>query len=321
MPWGRILYGRSGRVKREGVWAGYRVAVTARPQTVAVLGTGIMGAPMARNLAKAGFDVRAWNRSREKAEPLADDGVEVAGSPAEAVDGAGLAITMLTDGEAVREVMAGDGGGLEALDDDAVWAQMSTIAIEDTEELAQPPETRGVAFVDAPVLGTKQPAEAGELIVFASGPDEAIDRCDPAFQAMGQRTVRLGEAGAGTRMKLVVNNWLLAIVGGLAETVAFAERIGVEPQKFLDVIDGGPVGPPYAKLKGSMMVEREFPPSFPLRLVAKDARLVEEAAREADIELRVTPAVAEIIAAALEQGHADEDMAAAFYGAADDSGD
>ena len=285
-------------------------------KTVAVLGTGIMGAPMARHLAGAGHEVRAWNRTREKAEALAGDGVEVADSPAKAVEGADLAITMLSAGDAVREVMAGDGGGLEGLEGDVVWAQMSTIAIDDTEELAHLATEAGVAYVDAPVLGTKQPAEAGELTVFASGPDEAIHRCEPAFAAVGQRTLRLGDAGAGTRMKLVVNNWLVALVGGLAETVAFAEGIGVDPAEFLDVIDGGPMGPPYAKLKGGMMVKRDFPPSFPLRLLAKDAALVEAAALEAGTRMRVTGAVQEILAAAADAGHADEDIAAAYFGAA-----
>jgi 3-hydroxyisobutyrate dehydrogenase len=291
--------------------------MAAPVRSVAVLGTGIMGAPMARNIARSGLEVRAWNRTREKAESLAGEGIQVVDSPATAVDGVDAAITMVTDADAARAVMTEGGGALAALPDDAVWCQMSTIGIEGTEELVGLAVDRGVRFVDAPVVGTKQPAEVGELIVLASGPDDGLDRCEPIFEAVGSWTVRLGEAGGGTRMKLVVNNWLLALVGALAETIALAERIDVDPADFLDLIKGGPVGPPYAELKGRMMIEREFPPAFPLRLAAKDARLVREAAQRAGVELRLIPAVEELVSTAVEQGYGDEDMAAAYYAAAD----
>ena len=286
-------------------------------RSVAVLGTGIMGAPMARNIARSGLETRAWNRTREKAEPLANDGITVAESAAAAVEGGDAVATMLADADAVRAVMTEDVGALPALPDDAVWCQMSTIGIEGTEEMIGLAADRGVQFVDAPVVGTKQPAESGELIVLASGPDDDLDRCEPIFEAVGSRTVRLGEAGGGTRMKLVVNGWLLGLVGALAETVALAERIDVDPADFLDLIKGGPVGAPYAELKGRMMIEREFPPAFPLRLVAKDAHLVRAAAEKAGLEQRVIPAVEELVSTALEQGHGDEDMAAAYFAAAD----
>src|SRR5436190_8141563 len=176
----------------------------AEVKNVAVVGTGIMGAAMARNLARAGFRTRAWNRTREKAEPLADDGVEIADSAAEAIEGADAVITMLADAPAVREVTIGAGGSLAAFPADAVWLQMSTIGVAGTEELANAGAERGIAFVDAPVLGTRQPAEAGELIVLASGPDDALDRSEPVFDVVGARTFRLGKAGMGTRMKLVL---------------------------------------------------------------------------------------------------------------------
>src|SRR5215216_7231237 len=177
---------------------------------VTVLGTGIMGAPIARNLAKAGHEVTAWNRSRDKAEPLAGDGVEVAGDPAEAVRGAQAVVTMLTDGAAVREVMSG--GPLDAIAD-AVWLQVSTVGTAATEHLAGLARDAGVPFVDCPVLGTKQPAEDAQLVVLASGPEEARPVADEVFDAIAQKIVWLGEdAGAGTRMKLVLNNWVLGLV-------------------------------------------------------------------------------------------------------------
>ena len=278
---------------------------------VAVLGTGIMGAPMARNLAGAGLEVRAHNRTRERAEPLAEHGVTVADSPAEAVEGAGVVVTMLSDGAAVEAVTDG-----LAFPEGAVWAQMSTVGLEATERLAARAAEAGAAFVDAPVLGTKAPAEQGKLIVLAAGPAEARERCAPVFEAVGARTVALGdEPGAGTRMKLVLNTWLLALVEGLAESITLAERLGVDPAAFLEIIDGGPLGPPYAKMKGTMMIERSYEPSFPLALAAKDAGLALEAAAASGLELPALRAIRAQLEKAVEQGHGDADMAAAVEAA------
>jgi 3-hydroxyisobutyrate dehydrogenase len=288
----------------------------ARVKSIAVLGTGIMGAAMARNLAKAGLETRAWNRTREKAEPLADDGVAVADSAAAAVEGADAVITMLADANAVREVSLGDGGVLAALPEGAVWLQMSTIGVAGTEELAAASGERDIDFVDAPVLGTKQPAEAGELTVLASGPEDALDRCEPVFEPLAARTFRLGEAGMGNRMKLVLNNWLLTITVGLAETIALAERLGVDPALFMDVIKDGPMGPPYAELKGRMMITRDFPPAFPLYLATKDGRLVLEAGESDGAEMPLTRAIRDRLEMAIELGHGDEDLAAAYLASA-----
>ena len=274
---------------------------------VAVLGTGTMGAPMARNLAAAGHEVRAFNRSRERAEPLAADGVQVAGSPGEAAADAEVVVTMLSDGDAVEAVAA----ELE-FPDGAVWAQMSTVGIEATERLLARAAEAGVPFVDAPVLGTKAPAEQGKLIVIASGDAAARERCAPVFDAVGARTVVLGdEPGASTRMKLVLNAWLVSLVEGLAESVALAEGLGVDPAGFLEIIDGGPLGPAYAKMKGTMMIERSYEPSFSLALAAKDARLALAAAAASGLELPALQAIRAQLEKAVEQGHGDADMAAA----------
>jgi 3-hydroxyisobutyrate dehydrogenase len=281
--------------------------------TVAVLGTGIMGGPMARNIAAAGLETRVWNRTREKAEAV--EGATVADSPAEAVDGADIVLTMLADGPTVESVMT-EGGALEAMSDDAIWLQTSTVGVESIERLAQLAEERGVTFVDAPVLGTKAPAEQGQLTVLASGPEAALDTSAPVFDAIGGNTVRMGEAGEGTRLKLVINNWLLSLLENLAETIAFAERIGVDPQSFLDAIDGNATGSPYAQLKGPMMLKRDFPTSFPLKLALKDLELVLEAANRHDAEMPLADAAAQSFHRAVEQGHGDEDMAAVYYSSA-----
>ena len=213
---------------------------------VAFLGTGIMGAPMARNVRAAGHEVSAWNRSREKAEPLAQDGVTVAASVAEAVAGADVVVTMLADAQAVEAVAEEALGAL----DGAVLVQMSTIGLAATDRLAERAEAAGVAFVDAPVSGTKQPAEQGKLVVLASGPEAVRERVDPVFDAVGAKTVWLGEAGSAQRLKLVLNTWLLGLTEALAEAIALAEALGVDPRTFLETIDGAPSARPTPRSRG-----------------------------------------------------------------------
>jgi 3-hydroxyisobutyrate dehydrogenase len=277
---------------------------------VAVLGTGIMGGAMARNLLSEGMEVRAWNRSREKAEPLKEVGAEVADSPADAARGADFLLTMLANAEVVEEVIAGD--VLPTLAEDCVWLQMSTVGEDGSGRLAEIANEHGVAYVDAPVLGTKQPAEQGQLVVLASGPEEVKERSEQVFDAVGSKTVWLGEAGAGSRLKLVINNWIVGLLGVLAETVAFAKSIGVDPSKFLETIEGGPLGLPYAQLKGTMMIEEDFPTSFSAKLARKDAGLVLGTAEAHDLQMPIAEAVAARFDEAIQAGHGEEDMAAVY---------
>jgi 3-hydroxyisobutyrate dehydrogenase len=276
--------------------------------SVAVLGTGIMGAPVARNLSGAGFAVRAWNRTPEKAEPLAAAGADVTDSAATAADGADAVLTMLSDGQAVEEVMAG--GALKAMRDDAVWLQASTIGIAACERMLELASGRGVTVVDCPVIGTKQPAEEGKLVVLAAGPEEERERCAPLFDAISQKTVWFDHPCGGSRMKVVVNSWLLALTAGLAETMAVARALDVDPAAFLEILDGAPMGSPYAQLKGKLMLDRSYEPAFPLRLAGKDASLVEEAAKAHGLEPEIARTVRARFERAAEQGHGDEDMAA-----------
>jgi 3-hydroxyisobutyrate dehydrogenase len=288
--------------------------VTENNITIAVLGTGIMGAGMARNLLAAGMEVRAWNRTREKAEPLADDGAKVADSPAEAAEGADFVLTMLSDADAVAEAVD-EGGALSALADGGVWLQMSTVGIEGSERLAGIADEHGVAYVDAPVLGTKQPAEQGQLIVLASGPEEVRERCEPVFDAVGSKTLWVGSAGAGSRLKLVTNSWIVGLLGALAETVALARATDVDPARFLEVIEGGPLGLPYAQMKGQMMIEEDFPTSFSANLARKDAGLVLAAAEANGLRLPLAEAAAAHFDEAINAGHGEEDMAAIYQAA------
>jgi 3-hydroxyisobutyrate dehydrogenase len=272
---------------------------------VAVLGTGIMGAPMARHLAHAGHDVAVWNRSPQKAQPLAAHGARVADGPASAVRGADVVVTMLTDGEAVEDVML---AAAPAAAQSTIWWQASTVGIDATERLVALADERGLAFVDAPVLGTRGPAEEGALVVLASGPPEALERLAPLFDAVGSKTIMLGDAGTGSRFKLVMNHWVLGVTDAIAETLALAEGLDLDPRRFLDAIEGGSLDLGYAHLKGPGMIEGELPVAFPLKHALKDADLVLAAADRHDLDLGLAPAVRARYAKAAEAGYADADM-------------
>ena len=282
---------------------------------IAVLGTGIMGAAMARNLLAAGMEVRAWNRTREKAEPLAEDGATVVDSPAEAAEGADFVITMLADTDTVEQAVSGEESPLPALAEDGVWLQTSTVGADGSDRLAEIAAEYDVTYVDAPVLGTKEPAEQGQLIVLASGPEEVQERCQPIFDAIGSKILWLEPAGQGSRLKLVTNSWLVGILGVLAETIALARALGVDPSRFLEAIEGSPVGAPYAQMKGQMMIDEEFPTSFSLNLARKDATLLLDAAEANGLRLIIAEAAASYYDEAINAGHGEEDMAAVYEAA------
>ncbi|WP_433507909.1 NAD(P)-dependent oxidoreductase [Pseudonocardia halophobica] len=279
---------------------------------VTVLGTGIMGAGMATNLAKAGLDTTVWNRTRDKARPLADVGARVAEDPAGAVSGADVIVTMLFDADSVAEVME---RALPAAEPGVTWVQTATVGLEGTDRLAALAGEHGVAFVDAPVLGTRQPAEAGQLVVLAGGPAEVRDAVAPVFDAIGSRTVWVGDRpGDGHRLKLVANSWVLSIVTATGQAVALAQALGIDPQQWLDSIAGGPLDCGYAQLKGKAMIAGEFPPAFALDGAVKDSGLIAEALASHGVSDGLMNAMHDRFAAAAARGHADEDMAAVLHG-------
>jgi len=281
---------------------------------VAVLGTGVMGTPIARNLLRAGFAVRVWNRTRQKAEALAEEGAQVASSPAEAASDAEFLITMLTDGAAVHSAMNGADGALATLAPDAVWIQMSTVGVGATQHLAELAEGR-VGFVDAPVSGSSEPAERGELLVLASGHPVLRPRVQPLFDAVGHQTLWLERLGDGSRFKLVLNNWLAVLVEGMAETVSLTEALGLAPDLLLGTLAESPLGSAYATAKGHAMVDHDFTPGFPLHHAGKDAALALEAADRRGMELPLTATLLKRWDEAIAAGHADDDVAAAVVAA------
>jgi 3-hydroxyisobutyrate dehydrogenase len=195
---------------------------------VAVLGIGVMGAPIARNLLRSGFDVRVWNRTESKAEALAGQGAYVASSPAEAASGNEFLVTMLADGAAVESAMTGPNGVLAALSRDAAWIQMSTVGIHATQHLAELAD-RHAHFIGAPVSGSSEPAKRAQLLILASGNEALRPRVQPLFDVIGRETLWLDRLGDGSRFKLVLNNWLAILAEGMAETINLTSFLSASP--------------------------------------------------------------------------------------------
>jgi 3-hydroxyisobutyrate dehydrogenase len=278
--------------------------------TVAVIGAGIMGSAMARNLAAAGLTTRVWDRTASATAPLADAGAVVAASARDAVRDAGVVITMLPTADAVESVIF-DGQVAEAFADGCAWAQMGTIGVEATlrirDRLAV--QRPGVMFLDAPVSGSKGPAEQGQLLILASGPAAAADAVRSVFDAIGRKTVWLGEAGRGSQMKLVVNAYLSILIEGVAETMELADRLGIGHQQLADVIEGGPLDAPLADAKFHKIDRGDFAAEFPLEWALKDVDLVIDAAGG-----QAPPLLAALSGqwhAAVAAGHGRQDISAA----------
>lgn len=282
--------------------------------SVAVLGTGIMGAAMARNLLKAGHRVAVWNRDGAKTESLAADGARRAANPAEAVDAADVVLTMLYDAEAVQQVMRSAAPGLRR---GTAWVQSTTVGVQDVAALADLAAELGVELVEAPVSGTRAPAEAGKLLVLAAGPEPLRGRVAPVLDAIGARTIWTGvdpSKGSAARLKLVVNSWVVAASNAAGEVVALAQALGVDPQQFLDVVDGGPLDLPYLRMKMDLIIKDALEPaSFAVDTARKDAHLIVDAAAEYGLKLDGAEASAARLDRVAEQGRSKQDMAAAYH--------
>jgi 3-hydroxyisobutyrate dehydrogenase len=264
---------------------------------------------MARNLAVAGQRTTVWDRSRSAVEALSEVGALAAASSAEAVRDARVVITMLPTADVVNSVVFD--GVAEAFTEGCVWAQMGTIGLTATTDIAgrlgklRP----DVMFVDAPVSGSKGPAEAGELLILASGPPAAEAIVRPAFSVIGRKTVWLGEAGQGSRMKLVVNAYMSTLIEGVAEADELADRLGVDTGKLAEAIEGGPLDAPLADAKLHKMERGDFAPEFPLEWALKDVDLAIDASDGDSLPLLV--ALSRQWRAAVEAGHGREDVSAA----------
>lgn len=279
--------------------------------TIAFLGAGQMGTPMAARLIAAGYNVRVWNRSKDRVKGLVQLGGVEAATPAVAAANADVVITMLPDGPTIETVFSGADGAFATLTSDAVWLQMGTIGVEWTERLRKCAAEEGVWFVDAPVSGSVSPASAGRLIILASGPEEARPITEPILQNLG-RIVWLGAAGAGSRAKLVLNNWLVDLVEMVAETLTLSQALGLDPRAIIEILSGAPIGSPYAVAKARSMLDGDYSSNFALKHAVKDALLTLDAARSVDATLPLTESLISAWQRALADGAGDLDLSVIY---------
>lgn len=277
---------------------------------VCILGAGAMGSAMATNLLGKAFNVRTWDRTREKADALRSIGAVPFADAGEAVRDADAVITMLADGPAVISTME---RALPAMRSGAAWVQMSTVGVPATTQAIELARSRSdIAFVDAPVSGSVGPARAGALIILASGPKPAIDTLQPLFAALGQKTIWLGDAGAGSRMKLVLNSWLATVVEGTAEIATLAKTLGVPLDRLSECLQGGALDAPMVHAKLNKIAAGAFDPEFSLANAAKDVRLALQAEARGGVPLPMLDALEREWERALSLGYGDRDVSAVY---------
>jgi 3-hydroxyisobutyrate dehydrogenase len=280
-----------------------------------VLGTGAMGAPMAENLARAGFSVSTWDPVPERA---AVEGVEPAASAPRACVGVDAVLTVAPDAATTEETMFGPSGVASSLEPGTLWILASTVGLRAIERLGDLARTRDLQLVDAPMIGSVGPARDGTLCFLASGPQPARPACEPVFAAMGTRWPWLGDLGAGQAMKLVLNGWILTLIEASAESVAFAERLGLDPAQFLEILDGDFDGSPLLQAVGRAILHRQFEGGLQLAYAEKDLRLALEAADAAAIELALAQAAHRQFRLGIEQGRGSASAFATYLTTAGD---
>ena len=284
-------------------------------ERVAFCGLGIMGGPMAANLAGAGFELSVWTRSAGKAERFAaEHGARAGSTPAEAASGADALITMVPDSPEVESTLFG-GGAAGALGSGALVIDMSTIAPSAAKAIGERLAESGIDFLEAPVSGSRPRAEDGTLTIMAGGAPAAFERALPLFEAMGERIVHVGPSGHGQLAKLLTNTMGAVNAAALAEAVRVVERAGIDPERFLEVAGGSAGASTVLTLKGRPMFEESFEPLFKLEHMLKDVRHCLEEAQQLGVELRLGTVAETLYARAAEEGHREDDFAAVITAA------
>jgi 3-hydroxyisobutyrate dehydrogenase len=276
---------------------------------IAVLGLGIMGSGMARELVNKGFEVRVWNRNAAKAAPLVAAGARAGATPADAVRDVDLTLAMLADDDASRAVWLGTGGALDAMKPGAVAMESSTLTVEWVRELAREAGNRGVEFLDAPVTGTKMHAESGTLSFLVGGAAETLERVRPALAAMSGSIAHVGPSGSGAMVKLI-NNFMCGVqVASLAEALGMAERSGLDVRQVAAMLGAGAPGSPLVRMIGQRMIDRAYEPNFFVPLMAKDLAYAQREFARAGIDLKSAEVARAPFVAAAQAGFADRDIA------------
>jgi len=283
--------------------------VSSKP-SVGFLGLGTMGRPMAANLLKAGFSVTVWNRTASRMQPLMDLGAKAGCDPAQVAINSDVVITMVSTPADAEQLVLGADGVAHGLRRGTVLIDMSTVSPETSRKLADAANKKGADFLDAPVVGSKGPATEGTLVILAGGPSAVLDRCRPILSAMSKTIVHAGENGKGSALKLATNLMLAHLSAGFAEGMLLVERSGIEPQRYLDVLEAGTFRSPWYQTKGAGMMKRDFSTHFALKHMAKDVRLMQSHAQQLGLALPVTQAIEQLFARAEQAGLSEQDYSA-----------
>ena len=279
------------------------------PETIGIIGLGLMGQPMARNLARAGHPLRLFNRTRERAEALKGENIEICGSPAEAARGSKFVITIVGDVPDLEKALWGDQGVFAGLESGSMLLQMSTVSREQVRRAADECTRKGAWFLDAPVTGGKIGAEEGSLTVMVGGEAEILERARGILAPVARTVVHVGAAGTATMVKLALNVLQAGMVEILAEVMILCRRAGVRVDPFHDVMGSSAGGAPLLKVKGAALRDDDMAPQFSLKWMDKDLKLAVAEAKSLDAALPVSTAVAALYSAAEGRGLGEQDYA------------
>ncbi|XP_068652540.1 glyoxylate/succinic semialdehyde reductase 1-like [Aristolochia californica] len=277
---------------------------------VGFLGLGIMGKAMSINLLKNGFKVTVWNRTLSKCEELVEHGASIGETPAAVIKKCKYTIAMLSDPAAALSVVFDKGGVLEEICSGKGYIDMSTVDADTSTQIREAISKKGGYFLEAPVFGSKKPAEDGQLVILTAGEKALYEEAAPAFDVMGKKSFYLGEVGNGAKMKLVVNMIMGSMMNAFSEGLVLAGRSGLNQQTLLDVLDLGAIANQMFKLKGLTMIQGSYPPAFPLKHQQKDMRLALALGDENAVSMPVAAAANEVFKKARSLGYGDNDFSA-----------
>ena len=271
-----------------------------------------MGSAMATNLAKAGFPLMVWNRTVSKMEPLVRVGAKAGKGPAQVAAEAEVTITMVARPQDVEEIVLGPGGALEGITPGSVLIDMSTVSPATSRKLAGAVTTKRAEFLDAPVVGSKGPATQGTLVILVGGLPRTLERCRSILQAMGKTVVHAGNVGMGSALKLITNLMLAHLTAGFSEAVLLAKAVGLDPKRFLEVLDASTFPSPWYHTKGAGLLQGDFSPHFALKHMRKDLELMVAMAQEVSARVPVTESIRRLFAEAEASGKGELDYSAIF---------
>jgi 3-hydroxyisobutyrate dehydrogenase-like beta-hydroxyacid dehydrogenase len=277
---------------------------------VGFMGLGIMGHAMAANIMKAGYPLTVYNRTAEKAEPLVRQGAGLASHPRGLAQAADVIIAMVTGPEAIYGLLWGPEGAAEAFAPGKVFINMSSVAPSFTRELAKQLGPTGVTFIDAPVSGTKKPAEDGTLVILAGGKQDRIKEQEPLLLTMGKKVIYCGIPGKGSMMKMFINLLLGVMMEGFAEALNFGRLGGLDFDAMLDTVSSGAMNAPMFLVKAPLIKDKNYPPAFPLKHLAKDAKFLVDTAYELGAPVPGGQLLLHLYRLGWAQGWGDEDISA-----------